>query len=471
MRTQRTQRTDLFSYVNRNFFNPLASNSSNDVNAGCLLVIYALYDHEVSYKLPRAAVRDSISEYLMDERVKLDEEYSSPNDFANAVIRKFCDAGWVEEDRDDSTYEQQITMTEQGIALAEFMQRLIEPPKDEYSSYIYTIYNTLKNREQWSSDPYVFALKEVYKTSKKLAGSLKKLSTTIRKTIESLVKEETLESLTENLISYCNGDFIKEYSRLVKQHNIHIYRANIRAMLGELKTPGNYGAIVTGCCSEEGFGDNKAEASEYVDNMFRMTTRFLTEDYDRIMQSIKKKINIYLTLAIGRARFLMNHDVNMRGYVEQTMKFLIEEFGDGDIDMPLPAEADSLFSVFTQEYVDVSSMRYPGTSRKITRASASEAVELSDEDIARAREQQRREAYNPYSKAEMKRYINNVMGEKTELRAGDIPVGNKSDVLAIIASAAYAEENGFLLDAGEQYIEKDGFVIRDFTIRRKQAKE
>ena len=47
-RTQRTQRTDLFSYVNRNFFNPLASNSSNDVNAGCLLVLYALYDHEVS---------------------------------------------------------------------------------------------------------------------------------------------------------------------------------------------------------------------------------------------------------------------------------------------------------------------------------------------------------------------------------------------------------------------------------------
>ena len=116
-------------------------------------------------------------------------------------------------------------------------------------------------------------------------------------------------------------------------------------------------------------------------------------------------------------------------------------------------------------------MRYPGTSRKITQASASEAVELSDEDIAQAREQQRREAYNPYSKAAMKRYINNVMGEKTELRAEDIPVGNKSDVLAIMASAAYAEENGFLLDTGEQYIEKDGFVIRDFTIRRKQAKE
>lgn len=462
-------RTDLFSFVNKNFFNLLYSGSNNEVHAGCLLVIYNLYDHEVSYKLPRAAVRDSISEYLTFERVKLDEEYSSPNDYANAVIRKFCDSGWVEEDRDDNTYEQQITLTEQGIALAEFMQRLIEPPKDEYSSYIYNIFNTLKNREQWSSDPYVFALKEVYKSSKKLAGSLKKLSTTIRKTIESLVREETLESLTENLISYCNGDFIKEYSRLIKQHNIHIYRANIRTMLNELKTPLNYGAIVTGCCFEEEL--NEEEAAEYVDNMFRMTTRFLTEDYDRIMQSIKKKINIYLTLAIGRAQFLMNHDVNMRGYVEQTMKFLIEEFGDLDINTPLPDETDGLFGIFTQGIVDVNSMRYPGNSRKITGASASESVELSDEDIEQAREQQRREAYNPYSKSEMKRYINNLMGEKTELRADDIPVGNKADVLAVIASAAYAEENGFLLDAGERYIEKDGFVIRDFTIRRKQETE
>lgn len=465
----KVMQTNLFSFVNKNFFNLLYSGSNNEVHAGCLLVIYNLYDHEVSYKLPRAVVRDSISEYLTFERVKMDEEYNSPNDYANAIIRKFCDVRWVEEDRDDNTYEQQIALTEQGIALAEFMQRLIEPPKDEYSSYIYNIFNTLKNREQWNSDPYVLALKEVYKSSKKLAGSLKKLSTTIRKTIESLVKEETLESLTENLISYCNGDFIKEYSRLIKQQNIHIYRANIRKMMDDLKSPSNYDIIVIGCCFEEELDEE--EAAEYVDNMFRTTMRFLTEDYDRIMQSIKKKINIYLTLAIGRAQFLMNHDVNMRGYVEQTMKFLIEEFGDEDINTLLPDETKDLFSIFTQSIVDADSVRYPASSRKIIRASTSENVELSDEDIQQAREQQRREAYNPYSKSEMKNYINNLMGEKMALHADDVPVHNKSDVLAVIACAAYAEENGFLLESSEQYIEKNGFVIRDFTIRRKQAME
>lgn len=459
-------RTDLFSFVNKNFFNLLSSGSNNEIHAGCLLVIYNLYDHEVSYKLPRVTVRDSISEYLLYERVNVDEEYDSPNDYANAVIRKFCDAGWVEEDRDDNTYEQQITLTEQGIALAEFMQRLIDPPKDEYSSYIYNIYNTLKNDEQWRSDPYVFALKEVYKSSKKLANSLKKLSTTIRKTIESLVKEETLESLTENLMSYCSGDFIKEYSRLIKQHNIHIYRANIRALLNDLKSPDNFDTIVIGCFFEENFSTER-EAFEYTENMFNMTLRFLTEDYDKIMQSIKKKINIYLTLAIGRAQFLMNHDVNMRGYVEQTMKFLIDEFGGEDINIPLPVEADNLFDIFSQSFIDTNSMRFPGNQRRITKASESEDIELTEEDIEQAREQQLKEAYNPFSKNEMKRYILNLMEDKAELHADDIPVESKADVLAVVASAAYAEENGFSLIIEEQYVEKGGFVVRDFTIRRK----
>lgn len=128
-----------------------------------------------------------------------------------------------------------IIMTDQGIALAEFLQTLIKPPKEEYSSYIFNIYNRLRNDEQWKDDPYVNALKEVYKNAKKLSNSLKKLSTSIRSIIEKMVKEETLESLTENLLSYCDGDFVKEYSRLVKQQNIHIYRTKIRGRLEQMR--------------------------------------------------------------------------------------------------------------------------------------------------------------------------------------------------------------------------------------------
>ena len=38
------------------------------------------------------------------------------------------------------------------------------------------------------------------------------------------MREESLESLTENVLEYCEGDFIREYARLTKQQNIHMYR-------------------------------------------------------------------------------------------------------------------------------------------------------------------------------------------------------------------------------------------------------
>ena len=62
--------------------------------------------------------------------------------------------------------------------------------------------------------------------------------------------------------------------------------------------------LYIGCALEEGIEEEKAR--EMVLDMLQATKRFLAEDYDRIMRDIKHKINIYLQIAIGRARFLIN---------------------------------------------------------------------------------------------------------------------------------------------------------------------
>lgn len=456
---------NLFSVINNNFFNLLSSDSNNRIYSDCLLKIYDVYEHEVSYKLPRYVIKDSILGYLRDEHISPEDEYKTTDNYASAILRKFIEASWIEEETDDTTYERQIIMTDNGIALAEFLQKLIKPPKVEYSSYIFNIYNTLNNREQWKNDPYVFAVKEVYKNAKKLSNSLKKLSTSIRAVIEKTVKEETLQSLTDNLISYCDGDFIKEYSRLVKQHNIHIYRTKIRSLLDELKSERYYEIIVAGCYCEENFSD-ESEAENFVDNMFNATMRFLTDDYDKIMGDIKRKINIYFALAIGRARFLINRDENTQGYIEQTMKFLIEEYGDSD-DIYLPEEADNLFNLFTQEYLDIKSLRFPPNRTTIEHADESEDVTLTEEDIKSEREKQKKAAYNPYNKHLMKKYALSLMGNKQELYARDIPVKEHSDLLTVISLAAYALENGFDIEVLDGYNKYGEYVVRNFVIRRK----
>ena len=145
---------NLFDTLPGSFFNCLASGSTNRVYADCLLLIYHEYDREITYRIPRSQVRDALAVYLMEHQVeKLEdepEENTNYNEMANAVIRRFCsrEVGWLEEDIDDATYEKHIMMTEQGVVLAEFLQQLMKPEREEFSSYIFNVYNILKDPDQ-----------------------------------------------------------------------------------------------------------------------------------------------------------------------------------------------------------------------------------------------------------------------------------------------------------------------------------
>lgn len=323
----------VFNVIPTGFFNNLASGSNQRIYADCIQLIYKEYEREISYRIPRNRIRDTLAIYFLENHVELsNDEYSgdrTANGMAGAVIRKFLskEIGWLDEEIDDTTYEKQIIMTENGIALAEFLNKLEKPEQEEFSNYIYNIYNTLNNTEQWKENPYVNGIKNINKNARDLSKALKKLSTFIRKIIEKMVQENTLESLTENILEYCEGNFIREYSRLTKQQNIHIYRMFIKTKLDEMIVDdAAFGRMAEDCSKEENIEYEQAE--DAVLDMIQTTKRFLVEDYDQIMRDIKHKINVYLQIAVGRARFIRNREKDVRGNVERTMRYIMEEMAE-----------------------------------------------------------------------------------------------------------------------------------------------
>lgn len=453
----------LFNRINKNFFNLLASDSNNMLYSTCLIEIYNMFENELSYKIRRDLVRDVIARELLTEESLPDGDMKSVNDRAGNIIRNFYVCGWLAEEVDDVVYEKSVVMTDEGIALAEFLIRLSDPPKTEYSSYVFNIYNLLNNPNQWESDPYSLCLKPVYNDVKRLSTSLKQLSTSIRKIIEQVVKEETFEELTNNLISYCEGSFIKEYSRLVKEQNIRFFRSQIIKMLTELQDNKNYyELIVIGCYDNENI-ENEAAASDMVFRLFDRIFSFLNDEYDNIMNDIQRKINIYLNLAVGRARFILNYDDNAKGYVSRVLKLMIEKADDTAFD------SGDLFNIYTQEFIDIFSLRYPRRRKVIMQPNVTEIPSMTEEDKKKALMMYRKEAYNPYSKKAMKQYVMNVLGNKTSISAQDFPADTKNDILSIIASAAYCEENGFELVPKNNYIIRNGFILRDFSISIKKG--
>ncbi len=465
---------NLFDVIPVGFFNYLASNSNHRIYADCLQVIYDEYDREISYRIPRSRVRDALAIYLMENHVQLEDEKHAENrnynDMAGAVIRKLSDqdVGWLEEEADDMTYEKHIVMTEAGIRLAEFLAELKKPEKEEFSSYIYTIYNTLQNEEMWKNDPYIDVLIQVNRNARMLSKALKRLATFIRKIIERMVNEGTFESLTENIIEYCEGSFIKEYTRLTKQQNMHVYRGIIRKQLDRLQSdPEIFELLVIGCVVEEEVSEQEAE--ERVITLIQSTKRFLTDDYDRIMKDIKHKINIYLHVAVGRMRFIYNRGTDIRGAVENTIQYIIEEMQDIGMKDDMPQDMNGLFLLDRNEFIDMASLRYPRKQQQIRKATVTEIEEMTEEQIEEARQAQKREAYNPYSREKMKVYVEQLMGEREFIDSAHIPIRSKNDILASLSAVAYSGENGYVVEPEEGYIETEQMLLRNFTIRKEKG--
>ncbi|WP_367565545.1 Wadjet anti-phage system protein JetA family protein [Lacrimispora sp.] len=461
----------LFDMIPSGFFNCLSSGSNSGIYSDCLQIIYEQYDREISYRIVRSRIRDAVAAYLLENHVdfiELQEETGTRknyNDLANGIIRKFCskEIGWLEEDNDDATYEKHIIMTEHGILLAEFLQNLRRPEREEFSSYIYNIYNVLRNGEQWMQDPYTEGLKNIYRNAKLLSKALKRLATFIKKIIERMFKEESLESLTENIIEYCEGNFIREYARLTKQQNIHIYRSFIRSRLEHIQNDNElFELLVIGCAVEEDLEEETAK--EHIMDMIQRTKEFLSEDYDRIMREIKHKINVYLQIAVGRARFLRNREADIRGSVEQTIRYITEEMQTLNWKSEMPVEMSDLFLLDRNEFIDIGSIRFPRKAQTIRKETFANLEEMTEEDIRKAREAHEKEAYSPYSKEKMKIYLENILGEKASISSNRLPMESKRDLLCALSAVAYGEENGYTIQVEEGYVETNGLILHNFEI-------
>ncbi len=462
---------NLFDRVPVNFFNYLGSSSNHRIYADCLLLIYNEYENEISYRLPRAQIRDAVANYLaetypdyIDEE---DPEDKSFSDMAGGIIRRLCsdEVGWLQEDNDEATYEKQIIMSEQGIMLAEFIERLMMPEREEFSSYIFNIYNTLSNKDQWADEPYSLCLSSVYRNSRNLSKSLKKLATFIRRIIEEMMNESSFESLTENLISYCEGDFIKEYSRLTKRQNIHTYRTQIINMLRDIEESEiAFEELVKGCKAEHNL--DTGNATERIYDMLAQTRHFLEVEYDAIMRDIKHKINVYLQIAVGRGRFLRNKGEDVRGSVEQTIRYLIDEMQELGLKDELPEDYMDLFNLEKNEFIDLNSIRYPAKQKAIKKATVNEYESISEKDIADAIREQETQAYNPYSKELMKEFLDKSLQGGRSINGDMLPLLSKNDLLTSLSAVAYSEENGFDVTPLTGYIETNDMLIRNFEIRR-----
>ena len=222
--------------------------------------------------------------------------------------------------------------------------------------------------------------------------------------------------------------------------------------------------LLEGCSVENNI--SKEEAQDKVLDMIQKTKNFLEYEYDAIMADIKHKINIYLQIAVGRGRFLRNKGADLRGSVEQTIKYIVEEMDELNLKDNMPEEYMDLFSLQKNEFIDLNSIPYPAKQKAIKKNVKQQYEVLTDEDKLNAIEAQRKSAFNPYSKERMKDFLDKQIENKVLVSAAELPLTSKDDMLVSLSAVAYAMDNGYTIITKDGYVESNDLIIKDFEIRR-----
>lgn len=193
-------------------------------------------------------------------------------------------------------------------------------------------------------------------------------------------------------------------------------------------------------------------SSRKIDLMFETIKKFLKDDYLRIIADIKHKLNLYITMALGRLRYLKNHEVDMRGHVERTLKYMLDMMTEAGLKEELPNQMSEMIRINQNKYIDAQSIRMPQNRKRVRQQSVTEIETLTEEDLYNLKKYMRKRLKPIFQKI-TKQYIKTLIGNRHELSSAEVPLETKEDLLMILSAAAYAEENGFKIEIEEGYFE------------------
>lgn len=481
----------LFDNVPRKFFNPLAALSQGaqqQFYAECIITINSLFAQnaqvsreelkETIVDLLRADNIEELDESDMSTRSKItaEDRMQSPEErTASHVISYLADeeVGWIEEGIDSRTYSRMYMITEQGMMLADYVQRASSMKLDEMSNYLYNTFLALDDfsrhtKERENTNPYTLVIVNAYTNIRSLYSSLKMLRRSIKRIVQKVTGHLTFQQLMDNLGDYIDGDFIGEFTRLVDSENASLFRAPITTMLRKLMNTKRTREIFIRDCMKAGKEEHLTwgNAELRVNEQCAFIEDFLTEGYPEIVRDIRNQMVEYIMVV--RLKLKMTMDI--ADGTQEVVGAFIKKLSEYPAGEETPQQLLEAFRILENNYISPGSVKSGAKRRgKLKNQKATQTV-LSADEIAEEQAKMRRMQDIPYTKDKMKAFADQYKVDGV-VRATNLPMATKDDVISDVAAAAFAQANGMDVTVEDNYIETPQVSLRDFTMKDKVRRD
>lgn len=478
---------EIFDIIPNNFFTILSSKNRRLYTA-CAMQAFAVYESGSILGVDRKLIADELTIFLEhndDLFDKSEEDFDdileapeNARDTANLVIRRLEECGWIYIDV-TSDYQEILNFTDVAITMIEALQEicpqqitydyydddadyasptftaLVNP--NEYKGYIYTIYSLLANENV----DYPLMISEVYKNTKLLIRSLRKMDSRMKDYINSVVETSEIKDLMKRLMEYNDEIFSPTYTKLKTADNINKYRLDIVNRLESISA--NEVAM-------------KQIAEDY---MFRFRNPSLALDkanrdldemvdvfnqLDEFITGIDEKNKTYINSTIGKVKFLLNEEDNIIGKLNTILKYVKIQNKNGKTDKALN-DIKSVVNLPSVKGYSESSLYTP--RGRYERGDYS-SLDLDRFDFESLGDDVLKGFKSKYDVVFMDKFIKSNLDDDGTLCAKDVVNvnGDQEDALNCIFILIFASENGYKIEKLDDMIVTSYFKMANFKITK-----
>lgn len=477
---------ELFDIIPENFFTILSSKNKRLYTA-CAMQAFAVYETGSILGVERKLIVDELDIYLAHNRdllnnedEELESEVDDPNstrDIANLVLRRLEECGWIYIDVTND-YVEILNFTDVAITMIEALQEIcpkqitydyyddddyatptftsiVDP--NEYKGYIYTIYSLLTNE----SKDYPLMISEVYKNTKNLIRSIRKMDSRIKDYINSVIETSEIKDLMARLMEYNDEIYQPTYTKLKTGDNINKYRLDI---VNRLEDIASNQAAMEAIASDymyrfrnPGLAMDKAnrDIDEMVD-IFNSLDSFITE--------IDLKNKTYINSTIGKVKFLLTEEDNTIGKLNSILKYIKWQNSRGKQDKALND---------IKEVINLPSVKGYSESSLYTPRGRYARADFSSLDLDRFDFMSLDDSFltgftSRYDALKMHDFIKTRLGVDGSMIAEDLVNENSGvdDALTCIFVLIYATEHQFRIEKLDNMIETKHFKMANFKITK-----
>lgn len=467
---------ELFDVIPENFFSILSSKNKKLYSA-CAIQAFDVYEQGSILGIERKIVVDDLINFLEFNPHLLNmenEEFNNENEkptnireVVNYVVRKLEECGWIYIDV-TSNYIEILNFTDYAITIIESLKMIIPASKyveaeddyvnvfnqNEYHGYIYTIYSLLNNI---NNDDYAVVVSQVYKNTKLLIRSLRKIDSRMKEYINSVVENSEIKDLMDKLVNYNEELFDANYSKLKTSDNINKYQLFIVNNLESIQLdPMIMEQVISDYARRYTPDEATKRAYRDIDEMIDIFKSF--EDY---ISEIDEKNKTYINSTIGKIKFLLSEEDNIIGKLNTILKFVKVSYENKKLDKAL----DKVRSMYTLSSIKGYNNNSLYTPRG--RYAKNKQIEIDTEtlDIGDLDEIFFNQYRIRYDERYVADFINNNLSSNSIVASEVLNYDSSDDeVLSILYALIYASDHKLQFKKLDDIIDHRKFTMRNFML-------